>query len=79
MKKFYVKQWLLALCLFFSMNVFADEVILIGRDKLFAESANALERYRKRMIQILAILGEIEKTTDGLQNRLHIIATEEPL
>ena len=62
-----------------SQNVFADEVILIGRDKLFAESANALERYRKRMIQILAILGEIEKTTDGLQNRLHIIATEEPL
>lgn len=28
MKKFYVKQWLLALCLFFSMNVFADEVTI---------------------------------------------------
>ncbi len=58
-------------------TVFADEIILLGRTKLFSESANALERYRKRMIQIMAILGEIEKTTDGLQSRLHIIKTEE--
>ena len=62
-----------------SQYVFADEIILLNREKLFSESANALERYRKRMIQILAILGEIEKSTDGLQNRLHIIATEEKL
>ena len=60
-------------------NVFADEIILLERSKLFAGSANALERYRKRMIQIMAILGEIEKSTDGLQNRLYIIKTEEPL
>jgi hypothetical protein len=31
------------------------------------------------MIQILAILGEIEKSTDGLVSRIHIISTEEPL
>lgn len=59
--------------------VFADQIILIERNKLFTDSANGLERYRKRMIQILAILGEIEKTTDGLGSRLHIISTEEPL
>ena len=59
--------------------VFADEIILIERNKLFTDSANGLERYRKRMMQILAILGEVEKTTDGLANRLHIISTEEPL
>ena len=62
-----------------SQIVFADEIILIERTKLFAGSANALERYRKRMIQILAILGEIEKSTDGLISRIHIISTEEPL
>ena len=59
--------------------VFADQIILIERNKLFSDSANGLERYKKRMIQILAILGEVEKTTDGLGNRLHIISTEEPL
>ena len=59
--------------------VFADEIILIERSKLFAGSANALERYRKRMVQILGILGEIEKSTDGLYNRIHTIAVEEPL
>ena len=59
--------------------VFGDQIILIERNKLFSESANALDRYRKRMVQILAILGEVEKTTDGLGNRLHIISTEEPL
>ena len=62
-----------------AQTVFADEIILIERSKLFAGSANALERYRKRMIQILAILGEIEKSTDGLVSRIHIISTEEPL
>ena len=60
-------------------TVFADEIILIERSKLFAGSANALERYKKRMVQLLAILGEVEKTTDGLSSRLHIISTEEPL
>lgn len=60
-------------------TVFADEIILLERTKLFAGSANALERYRNRMIQILAILGEVEKTTDGLISRLHIISTEDPL
>jgi len=58
---------------------FADEIILVDRNKLFANSANALERYRKRMIQILGLLGEIEKTTDGLYSRVHTIAVEEPL
>lgn len=60
-------------------TVFADEIILIERTKLFAGSANALERYKNRMIQILAILGEIEKSTDGLLSRLHVISTEDPL
>ncbi|MCL2326375.1 MAG: hypothetical protein FWC40_07785 [Proteobacteria bacterium] len=59
--------------------VFADEIILIDRAKLYATSPNALERYRKRMIQILALLGDIEKTTDGLMSKLHAISTEEPL
>lgn len=60
-------------------NVFADEVILLERSKLLTGSANALERYRNRMIQIIKIIGEIEKTTDGLGSRLHVIATEEKL
>ena len=59
--------------------VFADEIILIERSKLFAGSANALERYRKRMVQILGLLGEIEKSTDGLYSRIHTISVEEPL
>lgn len=59
--------------------VFADEIILIERTKLFAGSANALERYRNRMIQILAILGEIEKSTDGLASKVRIMSTEEKL
>jgi len=59
--------------------VFADEIILLDRTKLYATSPNALERYRKRMIQILALLGDIEKTTDGLMSKLHAISTEEPL
>ena len=58
---------------------FADEIILVERSKLFASSANALERYRKRMIQILGLLGEIEKSTDGLYSRVHTIAVEEPI
>lgn len=60
-------------------TVFADEIILLDRNKLFTSSANALERYRSRMIQILQLLGEIEKTTDGLISRLHVISTEDPL
>ena len=58
---------------------FADEIILLDRAKLYAASPNALERYRKRMLQIMAILGDIEKTTDGLVSKLHSIATEEEL
>lgn len=60
-------------------TVFADEIILLERTKLFAGSANALERYRNRMIQILAIMGEIEKSTDGLASRIHIIASEDKI
>jgi len=60
-------------------TVFADEIIMVERTKLFAGSANALERYRKRMIQILSLLGELEKSTDGLQSRLHVISTETPI
>lgn len=60
-------------------TVFADDIIMVERTKLFAGSANALERYRKRMIQILAILGEVEKTTDGLQSRIHVISSEEKI
>ena len=60
-------------------TVFSDQIILINRTMLFAGTATALDRYRKRMIQILALLGEIDKSTDGLQSRLHIISTEEPL
>lgn len=60
-------------------TVFADEIVLLERTKLFSGSANALERYRNRMIQILAIMGEIEKSTDGLASRIHIIASEAKL
>lgn len=60
-------------------TVFADEIVLLERTKLFGGSANALERYRNRMIQILAIMGEIEKSTDGLASRIHIIASEPKL
>ena len=60
-------------------TVFADEIVLLERTKLFGGSANALERYRNRMIQILAIMGEIEKSTDGLASRIHIIASEAKL
>ena len=56
-----------------------QRINLINRTMLFAGTATALDRYRKRMIQILALLGEIDKSTDGLQSRLHIISTEEPL
>ena len=56
--------------------VFADEIILVERTKLFAGSSNALDRYRKRMMQVLALMGEVEKTTDGLYNRIHSIAVE---
>ncbi|MBQ4358649.1 MAG: hypothetical protein II767_00160, partial [Proteobacteria bacterium] len=59
--------------------VFADEILLVERSKLVAGSANALDRYKRRMMQILSILGEIEKSTDGLQSRIHIIATEDPI
>lgn len=59
--------------------VFADEVLLVERNKLVAGSANALDRYKRRMMQILSVLGEIEKSTDGLQSRIHIIATEDPI
>lgn len=62
-----------------TQTVFADEIILLERSKLFAGSANALERYRNRMVQIIKIIGEIEKTTDGLGSRLHVISAEEPL
>ena len=58
---------------------FADEIILLDRAKLYAASPNALERYRKRMIQIMAILGDIEKSTDSLVGKLHAISTEEKL
>lgn len=59
--------------------VFSNEIILIERSKLFAGSANALERYRKRMMQILQLLGDIEKSTDGLLGKLHAISTEEKI
>ncbi len=59
--------------------VFADEIMLLDRAKLYAASPNALERYRKRMMQIMAILGDIDKSTDGLVGKLHAIATEEKL
>ncbi len=58
---------------------FADEILLLSRDKLYKASPNALDRYRKRMVQIIAILGDIEKTTDGLIGKLHAISTEEKL
>lgn len=62
-----------------SETVFSNEIILIERSKLFAGSANALERYKKRMIQILKLLGDIEKSTDGLLGKLHAISTEEKI
>ena len=58
---------------------FADEIFLLDRDKLYRASPNALDRYRKRMMQIIGILGDIEKTTDSFVGKLHAIATEEPI
>ena len=58
---------------------FADEILLLDRDKLYKASPNALDRYRKRMMQIIAIIGDIEKTTDSFVGKLHAISTEEPI
>ncbi len=59
--------------------VLADEFILVRRGDLLGSSANAVERYERRMKQILEIIFETEKTTEMLLKKLQEQANETPL
>ena len=59
--------------------VLADEIILIGRSEIFGASANAVERYEKRMIQIMKMAREVDKSCQPLIEKLEAQASEEML
>jgi len=59
--------------------VLADEIILITRSEIFGATPNALQRYEKRMTQILKAIVETEKSVEPLGSKLKTQASEELL
>lgn len=57
----------------------ADEIILITRSEVFGATPNALQRYEKRMTQILKAIIETEKSVEPLSSKLKTQADEELL
>jgi len=49
-----------------TVTLFADELVLVDREKLFGESANALQRYEQRCKQIQSLMKEIEQAGSNI-------------
>jgi hypothetical protein len=56
--------------------LFADEVILVDRELLFGQSANALERYKRRNAQIQKLLEEAKAASASISGELQKFIVE---
>jgi hypothetical protein len=56
--------------------LFADEVILVDRELLFGQSANALERYKRRNAQIQKLLEEAKAASTSISGELNKFIVE---